>query len=425
MKRIITINEWKTFFKIIKESGTETLIEEPEVAPVEPKIKPTQDPNIKPDPAKKPFRPPKRDPKENPKPKALFTPLDIKISIDKVLEHLQEAMKHSVHPSISAKLKSKEHSLAKNPAFPDEKFDELIADERFQDILDKMQRFVHDKHEVESLQDLIVLTHEVYQKVQDIESEYTDELEKLAVDLICQEFGIEKGDIEFDAKLTKHGEISLQDIEDEIDEEDLEELANLDLEIEKRKFINSLIHGSAVKTTYAYHLISDGLNVIDKDLISMYSILSLMSEYGYWIVPDEMGGEESSVGKVKVDLSCDEPKVIAISTTFPFLIHELAKGVTEVLLSHDDLTSDQRQKVIKKADSLASERMALRLGPGFWERLNNTIFDSGYEKYRNNILAVLSSKPAKEFNSIMKDIMASKKEGIETIKQIVKNEIEN
>jgi hypothetical protein len=281
---------------------------------------------------------------------------------------------------------------------------------------------VHDKHvDIENMRDLQMLLMEVYNEVVEIEADHVEELEKLAIDLICKEFNISEDDVDFEAKMIKHGEISLSDIDDEDVEEIADDLSGLELEVEKRKFINSLIHGSAVKTTYAYHLISDGLKKIHPGLVDMYSILSVMSEYGYWVVPDEFGGEDSSVGKVKLDLQDDTPKIIVQATTFPFLIHELAKGVTELLMSHDSLTSEERAKVIKAADSLASERMALRLGPGFWQRLNDAIYDSRNEEYKNNIIAVLSSKPAKEFNAIMKNILSGDKNATKEINDIVKD----
>jgi len=399
------LSDFTNFKKRLNEKNTKE--PQPLIAPSEPKIaEPATKPSIN------PFKPGKRDPKESPKPKAYKL----------ISEVLNEAMSHKRHSDIDKSLKSKTHSLAKNPAYPNEDFDKIIADERFKEIVDKLQSYVHDKHiDIENMMDLQMLLMKVYNEVVEIEADHIEDLEKLAIDLICKEFNISEDDVDFEAKMIKHGEISLSDIDDEDAEEIADDLTGLELEVEKRKFINSLIHGSAVKTTYAYHLISDGLKKIHPGLVDMYSILSVMSEYGYWVVPDNFGGEESSVGKIKLDLQDDTPKIIVTATSFPFLIHELAKGVTELLMSHDSLSSEERTKVIKAADSLASERMALRLGPGFWQRLNDAIYDSRNEEYKNNIIAVLSSKPAKEFNAIMKNILSGDKNATKEINDIVKD----
>lgn len=402
------LSDFTNFKKGLNEKNIKDLQNpQPLIAPSEPKIaEPATKPSIN------PFKPGKRDPKESPKPKAFKLISDV----------LKEAMSHKRHPDVEKSLKSKTHSLAKNAAYPDEDFDNIIADERFKEIIDKLQSYVHDKHtDVENMRDLQMLLMKVYNEVIEIEADHIEELEKLAIDLICKEFNISEDDVDFEAKMIKHGEISLSDIDDEDVADIADDLTGLELEVEKRKFINSLIHGSAVKATYAYHLISDGLKKIHPGLVDMYSILSVMSEYGYWVVPDNIGGEEASVGKMKLDLQDDTPKIIVQATSFPFLIHELAKGVTELLMSHDSLTSIEREKVIKAADSLASERMALRLGPGFWQRLNNAIYDSRNEEYKNNIIAVLSSKPAAEFNAIMKNILSGDKNATKEINGIVKD----
>jgi hypothetical protein len=216
-------------------------------------------------------------------------------------------MQHKKHASIDKAIQTSTHTLAGNKAFPTEDFDKIIAEERFQDIIERMQLYVHDKHDVNNMRELQMLLLEVYTDIQETEAEFRTELEELAKDLIMEDLGLE-------IKLLKHGEVDMGDL-DEADKKEVKEIPELDLEVQKRKFVNSLIHGAAVKTTYAYHLITDELEVIKPGLTDMYSILSLMSEYGYWVVPDEMGGSETSVGKAKVDFSDDKPKVIVTATS--------------------------------------------------------------------------------------------------------------
>jgi tRNA nucleotidyltransferase (CCA-adding enzyme) len=94
----------------------------------------------------------------------------------------------------------------------------------------------------------------------------------------------------------------------------------------------------------------------------------------------------------------------------------------EVLSAHDNhLNSEEKEYVINKADSLKSERHQLRIGPALWDRLNGLIHDMKLDTVRNNIIAVLSSKPAEEFNSLMKDIMAGNDKGKKTLENIGKD----
>lgn len=365
---------------------------EPQVLP---KIEPQQKPHIT------PFRPGKREPDEQPKPKALVKLAEAPISYDG-----PERMNKDVEKGFNKQT----HTLAKNPAYPspidNQKFDELMASKRFKDIIEKIKYYGKITKPIKSISDVQGLLMQVYQSVLQIERKHKKDLEALAIELVSAEFNLSKGDLSINANLAGGGS-NISDIN--IEPEDVEELKHLDLEVEKRKFINALVHGSAIKTGYAFHLIGDKLEKIHPGLTNMYGLLMAIAEYGYWMVSDEMAnsiGASSAVGKVKVDLSKDIPEIKAEGSTFPFLVHELVKGVMEVLTSHGPhLSSKERAYIIKKADSLSQEHAGLRIGPAFWEKLNDAIHTSGYEKYKNNIIAYLSALPAQEFNTLMKEIL--------------------
>jgi len=320
-----------------------------------------------------------------------------------------------------------EHPLAKNPAYPNpennDTFDQLIASKRFKDVIDRLKKYLNIKTEVINIRDVHPILVNVYNTILKIEANNSKKLEKLAVDLVKKEFNLSDDDLILNANLSEGGgNIDISDIP--VDPKKLKNLEELNLEVEKRKFINGLIQGAAVKTQYAYYLIQDDLEKIHPGLTDMYTILNILTEYGYWITPDEIikqAGQKAGVGKVKIDLSGDTPKVESMATSFPFLVHELVKGVVEVLTQHTQLSPEENKYVIDKTDSLSQENMALRIGPAYWEKLNTAIYDSGYEKYRNNIIAYLSHLKAQDFNSIMKDILATdNKNGIEKLKKIGK-----
>jgi hypothetical protein len=47
-------------------------------------------------------------------------------------------------------------------------------------------------------------------------------------------------------------------------------MKSFNLEVEKRKVINAMIHGGAVSKNYAYQLVSNELNAIDPKLLNLY-----------------------------------------------------------------------------------------------------------------------------------------------------------
>lgn len=319
------------------------------------------------------------------------------------------------------------HHLAKNPAFPDsggkDTFDQLMASKRFRDVIERLRYYTKSKEKVVDMYQVQMILLKTYQTVLKVEAQHKEQLEQLAVKLVKVEFNLTDEDLNFNADIT--GEDEQPDLSDiDITPKDAKKLANLDLEVQKRKFINSLIQGAAVKTTYAFNLVKNELEKIKPGLTDMYSIMAILSEFGYWMVPDQLANQmaqQASVGKVKVNFDEETPTVEAKGTIFPFLVHELVKGVMEALTSHSQLSDEEREYVIKQADALGMEHMGLRLGPAFWEKLNDTIFDAKVEKYKNNIISYISHLKAEEFNKVMKDVLSDNKDaGIKRLQQIGK-----
>ena len=398
MKRYKSFTEW------LKENTTH----EPLVKPRE-KEKEREKEHV---PHKTPFRP---KPKTSPKPKALVNLLERVVTYDGP---------DRMHPHIENKFNTQNHALGTNKAFPDDepdqKFSELMASTRFKEVIERLRRYLKINTEILNMMDVIRIMQETLAKVKDIESQNAEKLEKLAVELIKKEFDLSDEDITFEAKLKTEELVDIGDIDIEETEEDILDFEDFDIELQKRKILNGLVHGSAVKAQYAYFFIEDELEKIHKGLTDMYSILSILSEYGYWVVPTQ--NANLAVGKVKVKIDNGEPVVMVTSISFPYLVHELAKGVVEVMTQHDDYLNDkQREQIRGKADNLENEAVYLKLGPYMWEKLNDAIYDSNYYDIRNNIIAYLSSLRASEFNAIMKDVLAKdNSRGVDKIKKIGK-----
>ena len=173
-------------------------------------------------------------------------------------------------PDIESKLKSQDHPLGKHQAFPDvdkdgipDNFEELIASQRFQDVVQKVKDATGveniDPQTFMSLQPMLM---QAAQRILQIESQNKEVLENLAVELVVGEMGIPEGDLQFDAKLEKPNMSGMQQKPKEkkkkkelefpnfeMEDEAAKRLQKLDLEKQKRRFINSLIQGSAKKSS--------------------------------------------------------------------------------------------------------------------------------------------------------------------------------
>jgi hypothetical protein len=258
-----------------------------------------------------------------------------------------------------------------------------------------------------------------------LESKHKKKLEDLAIKMVREEFDVSEEFVEIKAELTD--EINMEGtkknptpILSEVEFENHDEILNANKEVYKRRFINAMIQGSAKKCHHMYHMVDDELAELDPKLPNKYSKLMANADYMYYIVPNMQNGINGGV--VSVDFPTkDNPKcVITVQAmVFPVLIHELVKGVMEILSAHG-LPKDKKigKFVVDKADFLAAEPWDMRLGPGLWSRFTN-LFESDDFNLKHHVFSELAALPVDEFNHKMKEIMANTKEGKKIIKNIV------
>tara|TARA_B110000444_G_scaffold260891_1_gene309765 strand:- start:583 stop:1905 length:1323 start_codon:yes stop_codon:yes gene_type:complete len=355
-------------------------------------------------------------------------------------------------PDIERKLKSQEHPLGGHQAFPDvdkdgipDNFEELIASQRFQDVVQKVKDATGveniDPQTFMSLQPMLM---QAAQRILQIESQNKEVLENLAVELVVGEMGIPEGDLQFDAKLEKPNMSGMQQKPKEkkkkkelefpnfeMEDEAAKRLQKLDLEKQKRRFINSLIQGSAKKAHYMYHLVNEKLNDINPDLVGLYSIVMSVNDLMYWVMPDMEGmiggggAEQAMAGKEELDLETDPPTIKAKGLMFPILVHELYKGVMEYVSAHGlPSDPDMAQEVIGMEDTLPAEVWDLRLGPVIWEKFlevyPDDFFDADEQKrIKNYFYFKFVSLEAEQFLSLAKEILSGSQKGKDQVKKMI------
>jgi|TARA_R110001606_G_scaffold76551_1_gene177016 hypothetical protein len=355
-------------------------------------------------------------------------------------------------PDIESKLKSQDHPLGKHQAFPDvdkdgipDNFEELIASQRFQDVVQKVKDATGveniDPQTFMSLQPMLM---QAAQRILQIESQNKEVLENLAVELVVGEMGIPEGDLQFDAKLEKPNMSGMQQKPKEkkkkkelefpnfeMEDEAAKRLQKLDLEKQKRRFINSLIQGSAKKAHYMYHLVNERLNDINPDLVGLYSIVMSVNDLMYWVMPDMEGmiggggAEQAMAGKEELDLETDPPTIKAKGLMFPILVHELYKGVMEYVSAHGlPSDPDMAQEVIGMEDTLPAEIWDLRLGPVIWEKFLEVypedFFNTDEQKrIKNYFYFKFVSLEAEEFLKLAKEILSGSQEGKNQVKKMI------
>ena len=263
------------------------------------------------------------------------------------------------------------------------------------------------------------------------EARHKRELEQLAVKLVSEEYGVPEDAVDFEATITGHPQLGGQEIRKtnlKMRKGDKrppqgKTAEELKPNVTKRRLMNAMMHGAARKGQNLFHMASDELRRIDPSLAQDYSKLMAGNDFMYWALSDDTIAQESEsgthAGQVRVDLSGPKPKIIAQGMTFPFLLHELTKGVLELISLHGlDVDKETRDYVLDKTDNLESEPMDIRLGVKIWEKLLETM-DVDALPYKAQIFTRMSELPPSEFNNIVNGLLNGSEQAKEQVRDIV------
>ena len=371
-----------------------------------------------------------------------------------------------ISPDIEDKLANKETPFKDNPSFPEQEpeglpsnWEELLASKRFQDVVTKVKRYTGQQGNVtnqNTLRQLMGSMQQMLMNVLEFESQNKEYLENLAVELVKKEMALPEGALQFDAKLVGLGGIDPEGFqqqgqdpsEEEIEqqfgvnpeeaEDDLEDFIDafekFDQETAKRRFINALIQGASKKGHYMFELVANELNERNPNIVNQYGVLMSVNDLLYWVLPDGMleqgmqGG--SFAGKEEVDTETDPPTIKARAIFFPALVHEVIKGVMEVM-GTQGLPDDPKsaEMVMGKADTLPAEIWDLRLGPVIWEKFRSSypdkLEDDDLKHIQNYLFSRFSALDTEEFFKVSKEILKGSELGKNIINRMVNQIIED
>jgi hypothetical protein len=339
-----------------------------------------------------------------------------------------EGLNERMHPQLEDDLANRNHSLGKHPIFPEgdeSSFEEKIMGERFNDVAKRYKR-AYDVDNIDNSSVMSGMMPLVYETM-GMETKHKRALEKLAEKMIREEYDMDKDVVEIHAELTPN--INMEGTKKnpkpmtvEMQFKNHDEMTNATDEVYKRRFLNAMTQGAAKKCNHMFHMVDDELTDLDPRLANKYSKMMASADYMYYIMPKMENGTNGGVVRVQFPTK-DNPKAViyAQAMVFPVLIHELVKGVMELLSAHG-LPKNKKvgEYVINKADFLAAEPWDMRMGPGLWERFTKMIEPDDFH-LKHHIYSEMAALPVKEFNVKMREVMAGTKEGAKIIKGIVED----
>ena len=386
-------------------------------------------------------------------------------SVKQIMSRLKEAIEYDgperMDREVERKISSGETPLSDNPAFPgkdedefDNSFAELVASERFKEVVEKVKRYtgMEDVSGPNAFMQLQMMLQQAVQTVKSIESNNEGYLEQLAVDLVKEELSLPDDAFQYDVELlSMPGQIDTSKMisePEELDDEEVQQqfginadeaeddlenfmaaFEKFDLEKAKRRFINSLIQGASKKGHYMFHMVEEQLNTIDPRLLNLYGVLMSINDLLYWIVPDQMimsaaEGGKGVQGSEEIDETTDPPTIKARGIFFPVLIHELIKGVYEIFGTHG-LPADPKsaEMVMSQTDTLPYEVWDLRLGPVIWRKFTEAYPEKLYEddmrEIQNYLFTRFSALSTDEFFEVARMILSGSDEGKQLVSKMV------
>jgi len=222
------------------------------------------------------------------------------------------------------------------------------------------------------------------------EDGYRDELEMVAAQMVTDAYPIiDYANIKIDAKIVGLGDLDIpQGGGDEVS------IDNTPPEAEKakRRIINGITQGASIRGAFGFMLFREYLDQINPDLKEKYNeILKL----AFGIYDDENAiammlaalaqGQKMQGGESEMEYDEENEQFVikARAICFPMLVHEIVKGLYEIV-GTEGFGADKakNQAIVGAIDKLSNEPNDLRFGKFFYDAISKLYNESDIEDAR-------------------------------------------
>ena len=234
---------------------------------------------------------------------------------------------------------------------------------------------------------MVMLAIKALNDIKRAESGMKQQLEKIAVDVVLDlpenkfiKKLVEDEDIIIDAKLG-NADLTKAVTTDKMDEEmpnGLTVAENLNIQLNtmlgdktegklRRTLANYMTQGDAVNKLFLFNNVSDKLDELSPNLSKKYGVLAAITQIGYYLTPDFPITSDivsmAAVGSEQVIPTGEKYTIKARAMTFPYLVHELVKGIGDYIsmdvASQEELDTETMDDEIKQI--MAGPALELKL----------------------------------------------------------------
>jgi hypothetical protein len=223
------------------------------------------------------------------------------------------------------------------------------------------------------------------------EDGYRDELEMVAAQMVTDAYPIiDYANIKIDAKIVGLGDLDIQPSPGEVSIDNMPETA--ETEKAKRRIINGITQGASIRGAFGFMLFKEYLDQISPELVAKYNeILKL----AFGIYDDEnaiammlaalsqgakMQGGES---EMEYDEENEQFVIKAKAICFPMLVHEIVKGLYEIVGTEGfGADKEKNQAIVGAVDKLSNEPRDLQYGKFIYDAISKIYNESNIDDAR-------------------------------------------
>ena len=379
--------------KLIKE-----VLSEAPAPTIEPPTRPTEKPPTpsKPDKRPNPLRPTK--PGIAPRPKALSHDVEAFLKKRKGLTEKIDTgddMPDLIDPSKRAKIENEKDYVEQ--ILPDlgpaaDRYLEIITSESYQSNITEVANTLgisvsEIQNKFPNYPTMVMLAIKALNDIKRAESGMKQQLEQIAVDVVLDlpenkfiKKLVDDEDIIIDAKLG-NADLTKAVTTDKMDEEmsnGLTVAENLNIQLNtmlgdktegklRRTLANYMTQGDAVNKLFLFNNVSEKLDQLSPNLSKKYGVLAAITQIGYYLTPDFPITSDivnmAAVGSEQVIPTGEKYTIKARAMTFPYLVHELVKGIGDFIsidvASQEELDTETMDDEIKQI--MAGPALELKL----------------------------------------------------------------
>jgi len=262
-----------------------------------------------------------------------------------------------------------------------------------------------------SLMQTMVRSQQLLNEIISAEDGYRDELEMVAAQMVTDAYPIiDYANIKIDAKIVGLDDLNISDEPNEEDptspdfgEDDPEKLKA------KRRIINGITQGASIRGAFGFMLFKEYLDAINPELVDKYGeILKL----AFGIYDDENAiammlaalaqGQKMQGGESEMEYDEENEQFVikAKAICFPMLVHEIVKGLYEIVGTEGfGADKEKNQAIVGAVDKLSNEPRDLQYGKFIYDAISDIYNQSNIDdpRVRELFFAELYKMPDYEF----------------------------